>query len=171
MVGHQLIERAGRRDRTVRDVARLRYVRSPDHSHWHLLGFMRYELRSLHAPGTVLRDRKTGFCLGDRFDIGRDRRRGEPGLPIFRSACGLGQRGLRRIEQGISVGYGDDYAPLLEGQSFDITDLPDGRYRLVHRVNPTRRIRESRYANNSSSLDFSIEREGGVPRLGTAAGA
>ena len=44
----------------------LSYVTALTHSHWHLLGFMRYELRSA-GGGRVLRDNKTGFCLGDRY--------------------------------------------------------------------------------------------------------
>ena len=41
----QRIERSDGSTRTVPLRATLRYVRSTDHSHWHVLGFMRYELR------------------------------------------------------------------------------------------------------------------------------
>ena len=48
----------------------LRYVHSETHQHWHLLGFERYELRRPGDDRTSLRsDRKTGFCLGDRYPI------------------------------------------------------------------------------------------------------
>jgi hypothetical protein len=50
------------------------------------------------------------------------------------------------------VGYGDVYLPHLEGQSIDITGLPDGTYRPVHRVNPDRRLIESNYGNNVASV-------------------
>ena len=40
----------------------------PPTTHWHVLGFMRYELRN--ADGVrLVRDRKTGFCLGDRYRV------------------------------------------------------------------------------------------------------
>ena len=43
-----------------------RYVFADSHAHWHFLPFERYELRD--AEGRVLvRDHKSGFCLGDRF--------------------------------------------------------------------------------------------------------
>ena len=68
MTLRQRIERTDGSQRTVPLRATLRYVRSSDHSHWHVLGFMRYELRN--ADGVrLVRDRKTGFCLGDRYRV------------------------------------------------------------------------------------------------------
>ena len=55
-------------------------------------------------------------------------------------------------QEGISVGYGDDYAANLEGQYLRLTGLAPGRYVLVHRVNADRRLRELRYGNNAASL-------------------
>lgn len=139
--------------------ARLTYVVSPDHSHWHYPGFMRYRLRRSGTGEAVGRDFKTGFCLGDRYDSRPERRlRGEPALPPFTTVCGRDKPGLSRLREGISVGYGDDYAPHLEGQSIDITDLVPGRYRLVHTVNPDRTLIERSYSNNSSSLLIRIGR-------------
>jgi hypothetical protein len=53
---------------------------------------------------------------------------------------------------GISVGYGDDYRAYLEGQSIDVTGVPGGRYELVHRANPARRLAETDLSNNASSV-------------------
>ena len=132
----------------------LLYVRSSTHEHWHLLDFMTYELRredgSLVAP-----DQKTGFCLGDRYEILRPVDGSEAG-PTFTDECGKGNRQLLQLTEGISVGYGDNYEPHLEGQNFDISRLPAGRYLLVHRVNTTRAIVESDYENNASSLAFRL---------------
>lgn len=141
---------------------RLTYVISPDHSHWHYPAFMRYELRRSGRRGTrVGRDHKTGFCLGDRYDARPLRRlQGEPALAPFDIDCGKSRPNLARLREGISVGYGDDYAPLLEGQSIDITDVAPGRYRLVHTVNPDRSLAERSYVNNSSSLVIRIGRDG-----------
>ena len=61
--------RPARRKTVVPGVGQLRYVRSPDHQHWHLLGFDRYELRRAGSTGAVVSDRKTGFCLGDRYEV------------------------------------------------------------------------------------------------------
>ncbi|MBA2460424.1 MAG: hypothetical protein H0V45_01435 [Actinobacteria bacterium] len=131
----------------------LRYVRSAGHAHWHLLGFMRYELR---RAGKVVRpDRKTGFCLGDRYRLKLTLERTPP-TPSFPEECGKNGPGRVRVQEGISVGYGDDYDAHVEGQEFDVTSLPAGRYVLVHRVNSGRLLRESDYENNAASLAFDL---------------
>jgi Lysyl oxidase len=141
--------------------ARLRFVVSETHRHWHLLGFERYELRTLDGD-RVGRDRKTGFCLGDRYDAqATERLAGEPPRAVWTQECGRGQSGRLRIEEGLSPGFGDDYVPLLEGQYVDVTGLPAGRYVLVHRVNADRDIREASYANNAASALVELQRDDG----------
>lgn len=138
--------------------ARLRFVVSETHRHWHLLGFERYEL--LRADGTrVGRDHKTGFCLGDRYDARASvRLPGEPERAVWTQECGRGQSERLRILEGLSPGFGDDYVPLLEGQYVDVSGLPPGRYLLLHRVNPSRDLRESDYSNNASSALVDLRR-------------
>ncbi len=131
--------------------SRLRYVRSETHSHWHLLRFERYALRGASDGRLVGRDRKTGFCLGDRYRIA-DPPAAAPAEAVWVGECGRGRTRLLRLRQGISPGYGDDYVPALEGQFVDLTGVPAGRYLLAHRVNPDRSIRESTYANNAASV-------------------
>ena len=140
--------------RTVPLRSKLRYVHSSDHSHWHLLAFMRYELRSTDGAH-VLRDRKTGFCLGDRYRPSIEALNREL-TARFSDRCGKGAPRLRRIREGISVGWGDNYVAHLEGQEFDITTLPGGRYVLVHSVNRARDLRESDYRDNTASLAFDL---------------
>jgi hypothetical protein len=132
--------------------AELRYVTSETHAHWHLLAFERYELRRASDGELVAPDRKTGFCLGDRFDASPDKIPNEPPRAVWTGECGRGGSGLLTIREGISPGYGDDYVPSLEGQYVVLDGLPAARYRLVHRVNPDRALRESDYANNSASV-------------------
>ena len=154
MTLRQQIELSDGSARTVPLRASLRYVRSADHEHWHVDGFMRYELRSASGD-RVARDRKTGFCLGDRY-------RANLALPgrsptaVYSNRCGRGQPQLRTINEGISVGWGDNYAAHLEGQELELTSLPAGRYVLVHRVNSARDIRESDYSDNAASMAIAI---------------
>jgi hypothetical protein len=92
----------------------LRYVSSATHSHWHLEGFERYELR--RPDGTRIgRDVKTGFCLGDRYERGGWTSEHEPAHAVLVGECRKGNPGALRVREGISPGYGDDYAPALEG--------------------------------------------------------
>jgi hypothetical protein len=138
--------------------ATLRFVVSETHRHWHLLGFERYELRTLNGR-VVGRDRKTGFCLGDRYDAHASRRLpGEPARAAWTQECGRGQPDRLRILEGLSPGFGDDYVPLLEGQYVDVTGVPAGRYVLVHQVNPDRDLHESDYANNAASVLLDLRR-------------
>ena len=152
MTADQVIEQKDAPAAVVEDVGRLRYVRSPDHEHWHYLGFERYELRRTKGRRALVTDRKTGFCLGDRYRVRGRTLRAQPSSPVYTERCGLQSTELLAMTEGISVGYGDDYQPTLEGQSLRLTGLRDGRYVLVHRVNKDRGLRESNYANNASSM-------------------
>jgi hypothetical protein len=136
----------------------LRYERAETHAHWHLHGFERYELRDARGRA-LLTARKAGFCLGDRYDSrGSARLPGEPADAVWTEECGKGEPELLELLQGISVGYGDDYAPFLEGQFVDVTDLPAGRYLLVHLVNPGRFLREAEHGNNAASVLVELRR-------------
>jgi Lysyl oxidase len=166
----QLIEQLTGGTRLLRDVGRMSYVVHPDHKHWHLLGFERYELRKPGDDRPSLRtDRKTGFCLGDRFAImGAANLPGFSPTPLQGDQCGLGLPRLTSLFAGISVGYGDRYEAHIEGQYIDVTDAPSGKYVLVHRVNTEGRIAELDYTNNASSVLFSmswLNGRGEVPRI------
>jgi hypothetical protein len=143
---------------------RLRYTRSPDHQHWHYLGFERYELRGGRDFGLRVRDRKTGFCLGDRYDV-RGEHSGAPARPHYRSRCGLGATQAVRMRQGISVGYGDDYVANLEGQWLRLNGLREGLYVLVHRADPELRLTEARRNNNTASLLLRLRWRDGEPHV------
>jgi hypothetical protein len=155
MVADQVIERDGAPAAVAAGAGRLRYVRARDHRHWHLLGFDRYELR---RPGgrALVRDRKSGFCLGDRYAVtGRELPARAP-AKVYTSRCGLDHPDLMGIREGISVGYGDDYVANLEGQWLPLDGLRAGRYLLVHRANADGRLRELSRANNAASVLFKL---------------
>jgi hypothetical protein len=166
----QLIDQVAGRSRVVRDVGVMSYVVHPDHKHWHLLGFEKYEIRIPGQPESPLRrDRKTGFCLGDRYPV--HNAKALPNFdptPMQADTCGLGRPDLLGLFAGISVGYGDAYAAQLEGQFIDVTGLPAGRYVLAHSVNTDGRLVERDYTNNSSSVLFSLawpRGQGELPRV------
>jgi hypothetical protein len=165
MSADQVVVNSGGPRTVVPGIGRLRFVRSPDHRHWHLLGFDRYELRRANSGETVVADRKSGFCLGDRYPVRTRAVPAKPPEPVYRSRCGLDQPGMFSIREGISPGYGDDYAANLEGQYLPLDGLRPGHYLLVHRVNADRLIRESSYDNNGSSLRLSLRLQEGEPRM------
>jgi Lysyl oxidase len=165
MAGDQVIERAGAPMEVVPGAGRLRYVVSSDHRHWHLLGFDSYELRPAGRRTAAVRDRKTGFCLGDRYEARARTRAHAPPKPVYTGRCGLDEPGLLGIKEGISVGYGDDYKANLEGQYLPLTGLRPGRYVLVHRVNADRALHELDYRNNAASLLLDLRRRHGEPMI------
>jgi hypothetical protein len=151
MRADQVVELRGGGARVVRGIGRLRYESHPPHRHWHLGDYVRYELRRVDGPRRVVRDRKSGFCLIDRWGRAITR---VPGVapPRFTGDCGARDRDARRVEQGTSRGYADVYPAFFHGQDIALTGLPAGRYALVHRANPTGRMRELRYGNNTAAV-------------------
>ena len=83
----------------------------------------------------------------------------------YTSRCGLGEPARLGINEGISVGYGDDYPANLEGQYLPLSGHRNGRYLLIHRVNADRKLRESRYDNDAASVLFELRWRKGVPRI------
>ena len=135
-----------------RGVGHLRYVDSITHVHWHFLHFDRYELRKVGSSRALVRDRKSGFCLGDRYRVLDPVLPNVAPAPLYTGNCGPRQPGLLNVREGISVGYGDDYGAHIEFQDLPITNLSAGRYVLVHRVNPTGILRERNYNNDAASM-------------------
>jgi Lysyl oxidase len=119
-------------------VGMLRYVTTYGHGHWHLMQFMRYELRGLDVPGQLL-DRKQGFCLGD--------------APFVDGWCARDKPWLTTTDVGIRPGGIDIYEPNVEGQELAIGPAitPSGRYVLTSRIGPTGRVQETRTDNNAAS--------------------
>lgn len=137
------------------------------HRHWHLLGYARYQLRTPDGR-TLVRDRKNGFCLGDRYtstaaeDLPNAVGYGDgpqDALSEFlvNHNCKYRQPGARAVTMGISVGEGDDYRYDMDFQWLDISRVPSGIYVLGNTANGNRTLLEKDYANNSSSALVSIQ--------------
>jgi len=136
MEAHQVIRRSDGSTRTVRKVAGvLKFVQASDHKHWHLMGIDRYELWAGDASRRLRRDRKQGFCLGDRYQLSPNKRMPhQPRLPAYPGYCGKNRPELQKMVEGITVGWGDNYPANIEGQYIDISGIAPGRYLLVHRI-------------------------------------
>ncbi len=165
MRAQQLVRMSDGAVRTYDDAGRLRYTPSPSHTHWHLLDFQRYELRTL-AGDLVVRDRKSGFCLADHYGLAVRR------VAVFSGARFLGNceasnpRALS-VEQGTSIGFTDLYPAHFHGQNLELRGVPAGTYVLVHRANPTLQLEEIDYTNNAASLRIRLTWLGGAPRVET----
>jgi hypothetical protein len=154
------------------------YENEPTHRHWHYLDFERYTLKGLSVRTPTVRSRKVGFCLVDDYNSGLALA-GKPRAPIFKepgNACAGGDPGALSAEEGLSVGWGDIYAPYVEGQYIDVTHLPGGEYRLLNQLNAQRLLVESRYDNGVAGVTIRLSWPNGprgipaVTILGTCSG-
>jgi phosphodiesterase/alkaline phosphatase D-like protein len=142
---------------TYPNVGSMRFAFSETHNHWHFIDFEVYELRRPSDFARVARDAKTGYCAGDGYKTPNP----PPGTPLERvwdGSCRYNQTNALDVEEGISVGWVDDYAPQKEGQYIDVTNVPAGDYWLVNRSNPYRALKESNYANNAASVLVRLHR-------------
>jgi hypothetical protein len=56
------------------------------------------------------------------------------------------------LREVLPAGWGDTYVQTVAGQSFNITDLPNGHYFLQITADPRHRLLETDYANNAALL-------------------
>jgi hypothetical protein len=140
--------------RVVRRVGWMRYTADAPHFHWHLMDFDRYELRRASDFRLVVRDRKSGFCLADHYGHAGGRVRVAPAF--FAGSCRQFEPHALSVEQGTSVGWTDRYPADFHGQNVALTGVPAGIYVLVHRANPTGRIREPTLSNNAASARIRV---------------
>jgi Lysyl oxidase/WD40-like Beta Propeller Repeat len=147
---------AGGRRQTFARTGLLRYVYSSTHSHWHVMGFQRYELRRASDHALLLCDRKSGFCLADHYAHAPGRFLNEPRAPVFKGYCEQGRPEAMAVHQGTSVGYTDRYPSHFHGQNLDLTGVAAGEYVLIHRANRSFLFWELRYENNAASARIRI---------------
>jgi hypothetical protein len=163
MRAQQLVRMSDRTVRTYDDAGRLRYTPSPSHTHWHLLDFQRYELRTPEGD-LVVRDRKSGFCLADHYGLARRRVQSFSGGHFYGN-CAASNPAALSVEQGTSIGFTDLYPAHFHGQNLDLRGVPAGIYVLVHRANPTLQLEEIDYTNNAASLRIRLIWTGGTPHV------
>ena len=134
------------------------FVFHPQHNHWHFEDFARYELHDVAPDGflgsaVLSSSQKVSFCLTDYalIDSSLEHAAKETYIPCEQTD-----------PQGISVGWADAYVWNLEGQTLDITGLPDGDYWLVSTTDPDDLLNEGGGAferNNTSSVKVQIASE------------
>lgn len=130
----------------------------PDHMHWHFLDFAKYEM--VDSAGTVVTTSgKQSWCLAptDPIDLTIKGAVYRPESTGLGSSCG-GPEALW-LRETLPVGWGDTYAQF-QTQAMDVTDLPNGTYRVKITVNPDGRLYEASTANNVSYREVIL---GGTP--------
>lgn len=122
------------------------FIFHPEHDHWHLDAFARYELWSVTPEGSLDRllavNGKVSYCLIDLAPVSGGRR--------AYTSCG-GRR------QGLSVGWADVYRYHLPGQWLEATGLPDGLYAIRSVTDYEGRVLEAVEDNNVAVVYFRLE--------------
>ena len=133
----------------------LMYDARPGHQHWHFEQFARYSL--LGADETqIVRSEKTGFCLAptDAIDMTVPGADWSPYSVGLSTACG--SRNSIWTREVLPSGWGDTYFQGLPGQSFDVTDLPNGTYFIAVEANPDGLLIEGSTANNTELREIRL---------------
>lgn len=120
------------------------------HQHFHHLGYAEYLLFAGNGDPEPI-GFKNGFCVQDS----------ECPTSLQRYFCNY---------MGITAGCEDLYGNNILCQWVDITDVPDGQYTLVARINwgrlpDIRGYFESTYDNNWAQICLDISRENGIPSI------
>ena len=140
-------------------VGELEYDPRRGHQHWHFKQFAGYSL--LDAGGAEVRlSRKEAFCLAptDALDLTLPGVNLDPALGLS-TACG----GVNSIwtRETLPLGWGDTYFQGLPGQSFNITDLPNGHYYIQVEANPTHALFEQTFDNNVEVREIILKGKAG----------
>jgi hypothetical protein len=131
------------------------------HEHWHVERVATYRLEREDGTGVPIvgaegrADTKVGFCFYDSHK----KLDGGPGKAQF-SRFGCGKQSDTQFKMGLSPSWGDVYDFTLPGQSVNITDLPDGRYRLWAEADPQAWFHEVTRDNNVTWVDLELKTQG-----------
>lgn len=144
-------------------VGELEFDERDGHHHWHFRQFAGYTL--LDANGAEVREsRKEAFCLAptDAIDLTLPGAAWNPSVGLG-TACGMPNSIW--VRETLPLGWGDTYFQSLPGQSFDITDLPNGTYFIRVEANPGGLLHEQTADNNVELREIVVKGKPGRRRV------
>ncbi|MET0419767.1 MAG: lysyl oxidase family protein, partial [Actinoplanes sp.] len=108
------------------------------HKHWHFTDFAQYNLLAADKKLAV-RSGKEAFCLAntDAVDFTIPNAKWRPENTDLATSCGADT--VVAVREVLDIGNGDTYSQYRPGQSFEITDLPNGTYYIEVLANPEKR--------------------------------
>jgi hypothetical protein len=117
------------------------------HRHWHFKQFAAYRLLNADMTEVVV-STKEAFCLAptDAIHLDLPGAAWNPETGLW-TACG--SRASIWVREILPLGWGDTYSQFLPGQSFDITEVPNGTYYIEVRANPQGLLKEQDLSNNT----------------------
>jgi hypothetical protein len=142
----------------------LEYDDRDGHDHWHFRDFASYALLDSDRV-KIVDSGKEAFCLAptDPIDLTVDGAEWRPWLTNLATACG--DEGSLWIREVLQAGWGDTYTQYRPGQSFDITNLPNGKYFVQVRANPDDVLLEANTDNNLALRKIYLRGKAGERRV------
>lgn len=137
-------------------VGQFEFDKRRGHHHWHMEDIAQYDLLDRTGNRVVLSD-KQSFCLAptDPIDLTAPGAEWRPDNQGLWSACeGETAIWLREV---MPAGWGDTYYQSVAGQSFDITEVPNGHYTVRVTADPLHHLLETSYDNNVGLLDIALK--------------
>jgi hypothetical protein len=127
----------------------MEWDKRPGHMHWHFTDFAQYRLLKADKKVAVISG-KEAFCLAntDAVDYTIADAKWRPSNTDLATSCG--QNTSVAVRQVLDIGNGDTYGQYLPGQSFDVTNLPNGTYYIEVLANPSKKLAETDTGNNAS---------------------
>src|SRR5690242_2839189 len=128
------------------------FIFDSDHGHFHF-PFVTYGLYTVAAnggPGTpVAVSDKVSFCINDSFIY-------DPSLPNAGALGNLGSCNDPTSLRGLNIGAVDEYDQTDEGQSINISGVPDGTYWLRAVCDPENFLFDANKTNNETDVEIRI---------------
>ncbi|GAA0460127.1 hypothetical protein Ade02nite_14320 [Paractinoplanes deccanensis] len=133
------------------------------HKHWHFTDFAQYNLLD-STQKLAVRSGKEAFCLAntDAVDFTIAGAKWRPENTDLSTSCGADT--VVAVREVLDIGNGDTYSQYRPGQSFEITDLPNGTYYIQVLANPEKKLAELDTTNNSALRQIIL---GGTPEKRT----
>ena len=133
------------------------------HLHWHFTDFAQYNLLAADQKLAV-RSGKEAFCLAntDAVDYTIPNAKWQPENTDLSTSCGANT--VVAVREVLDIGNGDTYSQARPGQSFEVTDLPNGTYYIQVLANPEKKLAELSTTNNSALRQIVL---GGTPEKRT----
>jgi hypothetical protein len=119
------------------------------HYHWHFQQFAQYSLLN-SAQRLAVPSHKVGFCIAptDPVDLLQPGAVWQPSFLGFGGQCGSPT--ALWVQEMLPLGWADTYFQSVAGQSFNITNLPNGTYYIQIRANPEHVLYETDTSNDIS---------------------
>jgi len=119
------------------------------HGHYHTKDALLYRLLQAPNRSIALLGQKKTYCMEDSTQ-----------LTFFNAPNVFCTGNTTCAQQGLSIGWFDQYGPTLDCQWIDITDLPPGNYILQQCVNPHRQFQEAMFDNNCIETPLTLSASG-----------